>query len=45
MFEDYAPEKIFSLAGRTVFITGGAGGIAAGLCRGFAAAGDRKSVV
>ena len=45
MFEDYAPEKIFSLAGRTVFITGGAGGIAAGLCRGFAAAGARLVLV
>jgi len=45
MFKDYAPEKIFSLAGRTVFMTGGAGGIAAGLCRGFAAAGARLVLV
>lgn len=45
MFKDYAPEKIFSLAGRTVFMTGGAGGIAAGLCRGFAAAGARLVIV
>lgn len=45
MFKDYAPEKIFSLAGRTVFMTGGAGGIAAGLCRGFAAAGARLVMV
>ncbi len=45
MFQDYAPEKIFSLKGRTVFMTGAAGGIAAGLCCGFAAAGARLVLV
>ncbi len=41
MFKHLAPEKIFSLAGRTVLITGGAGGIAGGLASAFAAAGAR----
>ena len=41
MFKHLAPEKLFSLAGRTVLITGGAGGIAEGLAHAFAAAGAR----
>ncbi len=39
MLDHLAPARLFSMHGRVVFITGGAGGIAAGLCRGFAAAG------
>lgn len=41
MFKHLAPEKIFSLAGKVVLITGGAGGIAEGLANAFAAAGAR----
>jgi gluconate 5-dehydrogenase len=41
MFAQFAPETLFSLKGRVAFITGGAGGIASGLARGFAAAGAR----
>lgn len=39
MFHHLAPATLFSLQGRVVFMTGGAGGIAAGLAQGFAAAG------
>jgi len=37
----FAPEALFSLKGKVALITGGAGGIAAGLASGFAAAGAR----
>jgi len=39
MFQHLAPSALFSLDGRVVFITGGAGGIALGIAQGFAAAG------
>jgi len=45
MFEHLAPERIFSLAGKVALVTGGAGGIAAGLTQGFAAAGARLVLV
>jgi gluconate 5-dehydrogenase len=45
MFEHLAPERLFSLAGKVALITGGAGGIAAGLTQGFAAAGARLVLV
>lgn len=45
MFQHLAPAALFSLEGRVVFMTGGAGGIAAGLARGFAAAGARLVLV
>ncbi len=41
MFEHLSPARLFSLQGQVVFITGAAGGIAAGLAPGFAAAGAR----
>ena len=41
MFDNVSPGTLFSLAGKVAMITGGAGGIAAGLARGFAAAGAR----
>jgi gluconate 5-dehydrogenase len=41
MFDHLSPAKLFSLEGRVALITGGAGGIAEGLARGFAAAGAR----
>ncbi|HJU24958.1 MAG TPA: SDR family oxidoreductase [Casimicrobiaceae bacterium] len=41
MFDHLSPAKLFSLAGKVALITGGAGGIATGLSRGFAAAGAR----
>ena len=41
MFDSLSPAKLFSLQGRVALITGGAGGIASGLSRGFAAAGAR----
>ncbi len=41
MFDHLSPAKLFSLQGHVVFITGAAGGIAAGLVPGFAAAGAR----
>ena len=41
MFEDVSPAKLFSLQGKVALITGGAGGIASGLARGFAAAGAK----
>ena len=45
MFQHLAPGALFSLQGRVVFMTGGAGGIAAGLAQGFAAAGARLVLV
>ena len=39
LFAGLAPASLFSLAGKVALITGGAGGIASGLARGFAAAG------
>jgi gluconate 5-dehydrogenase len=39
LFKSLAPASLFSLEGRVALITGGAGGIASGLARGFAAAG------
>ncbi len=39
MFDHLSPAKLFSLQGQVVFVTGAAGGIAAGLLPGFAAAG------
>ena len=39
MYETLAPATLFSLKGKVALITGGAGGIASGLARGFAAAG------
>ena len=39
LYRHLAPEQIFSLQGKVVLITGGAGGIADGLAKGFAAAG------
>lgn len=45
MFQHLAPATLFSLEGRVVFMTGGAGGIAAGLAQGFAAAGARLVLV
>jgi len=45
MFQHLAPGTLFSLEGRVVFMTGGAGGIAAGLAQGFAAAGARLVLV
>lgn len=41
MFDHLSPAKLFSLQGQVVFMTGAAGGIAAGLAPGFAAAGAR----
>ncbi|HTS24176.1 MAG TPA: SDR family oxidoreductase [Casimicrobiaceae bacterium] len=41
MFDSLSPAKLFSLQGKVALITGGAGGIASGLSRGFAAAGAR----
>ncbi len=40
-FEHLAPRNLFSLEGKVVLVTGGAGGIASGLAHGFAAAGAR----
>lgn len=39
MFQHLAPGALFSLEGRVVLMTGGAGGIALGIAQGFAAAG------
>ena len=39
LYRSLAPQTLFSLEGKVALITGGAGGIAAGLARGFAAAG------
>lgn len=41
LFDGLAPARLFSLRDRVALITGGAGGIASGLARGFAAAGAR----
>lgn len=41
LFNGLAPATLFSMAGKVVLITGAAGGIGAGLARGFAAAGAR----
>jgi gluconate 5-dehydrogenase len=41
LFNDLAPARLFSLEGKVALITGGAGGIASGLAKGFAAAGAR----
>lgn len=41
LFRGLAPASLFSLAGKVALVTGGAGGIASGLARGFAAAGAR----
>ena len=41
MFGNLSPASLFSLEGKVALITGGAGGIASGLARGFAAAGAR----
>jgi gluconate 5-dehydrogenase len=41
LFENVSPATLFSLKGKVALITGGAGGIASGLARGFAAAGAR----
>jgi gluconate 5-dehydrogenase len=41
LFNGLAPSSLFSLAGKVALITGGAGGIASGLAKGFAAAGAR----
>ncbi|TFY98566.1 SDR family NAD(P)-dependent oxidoreductase [Ramlibacter rhizophilus] len=41
LYRGLAPASLFSLEGKVALITGGAGGIALGLARGFAAAGAR----
>jgi len=41
LFNGLAPATLFSMTGKVVLITGAAGGIGAGLARGFAAAGAR----
>lgn len=41
LYEGLAPASLFSLEGKVALITGGAGGIALGLAKGFAAAGAR----
>ena len=41
LFHGLAPARLFSLEGKVALITGGAGGIALGLAKGFAAAGAR----
>ena len=41
LYQGLAPASLFSLEGKVALITGGAGGIALGLARGFAAAGAR----
>ena len=45
MLENLSPGKLFSLTGKVAMITGGAGGIALGLARGFAAAGSKLVLV
>lgn len=51
LFHDQAPERLFSLQGRVVLLTGAAGGIALGLAKAFAGAGatlvlaDRSNAV
>ncbi len=41
LYKGLAPATLFSLEGKVALITGGAGGIASGLARGFAAAGAK----
>lgn len=41
LYQGLAPASLFSLKGKVALITGGAGGIALGLAKGFAAAGAR----
>lgn len=41
LFNDQAPQQLFTLQGRVVLLTGAAGGIALGLAKAFAAAGAR----
>jgi gluconate 5-dehydrogenase len=41
LFQDQTPQRLFSLDGKVVLLTGGAGGIALGLAKAFAAAGAR----
>ena len=41
MFGHLSPASLFSLEGKVALVTGGAGGIASGLARGFAAAGAK----
>ena len=41
LYQGLAPASLFSLEGKVALITGGAGGIALGLAKGFAAAGAR----
>ena len=41
LFSDLSPQKLFSLEGQLVLITGAAGGIGGALARGFAAAGAK----
>ena len=41
LFQGLSPARLFSLEGKVALITGGAGGIASGLAKGFAAAGAR----
>lgn len=45
MFDELSPQRLFSLEGQVALITGGAGGIASGLARGFAAAGAKLILV
>ena len=45
MYQHLAPGTLFSMQDRVVFMTGGAGGIASGLAKGFAAAGARLVLV
>lgn len=45
MLAHLTPATLFSLEGQVVFMTGGGGGIASGLARGFAAAGARLVLV
>ena len=44
MFTQLSPASLFSLEGKVALITGGAGGIASGLARGFAAAGAKLAL-
>ena len=44
MFSQLSPASLFSLEGKVALVTGGAGGIASGLARGFAAAGARLAL-
>jgi gluconate 5-dehydrogenase len=44
LFHDLAPQRLFSLAGQVVLLTGAAGGIGLGLARAYAAAGARLAL-